>query len=100
MKKELFADLVASAEAMVAIEKGETKPDEAFLHRFDTVNVKKIREEAGKNQAEFAKIIGASFDTVKSWESNRRHPSGTAKKLLTLIGENPAEMIKVLEMSS
>ena len=100
MKKDLFADLVASAEAMVAIENGEIQPDKKSVHHFDTIDVKRIREEVGKNQAEFAEIIGASFDTVKSWESNRRHPSGTAKKLLTLIDKNPKEMIKVLEMAS
>ena len=100
MKKDLFADLVASAEAMVAIEKGETKPDDANVHHFDTLDVKRIREEVGKSQAEFAEIIGASFDTLKSWESHRRNPSGTAKKLLTLINRNPEEMVKVLEVAS
>ena len=100
MKKDLFADLVASAEEMVAIEKGETTPSKKAVHHFDTLDVKRIREDVGKSQAEFAEIIGASFDTLKSWESRRRNPSGTAKKLLTLINKNPKEMIKVLEVAS
>jgi transcriptional regulator with XRE-family HTH domain len=33
--------------------------------------VKTIREIAGMTQAEFARMIGGSLDTVKSWESNR-----------------------------
>lgn len=99
MKKDLFADLIASAEAMVAIEKGGIQPNEDAVHHFNTLDVKKIREEVGKSQAEFAEIIGASFDTLKSWESHRRNPSGTAKKLLTLISKNPEEMVKVLEVA-
>jgi transcriptional regulator with XRE-family HTH domain len=33
--------------------------------------VKAVREIAGMTQAEFARMIGASLDTVKSWELNR-----------------------------
>jgi putative transcriptional regulator len=95
MKDELFKDLVASAGEMVTIENGAQKP--VVVHEYNVPDVKAIRQAAGKSQVEFAKIIGASYDTLKSWENHRRNPSGSALKLLTLINRNPVEMVKMLE---
>ncbi|MFT6753635.1 MAG: putative transcriptional regulator [Candidatus Azotimanducaceae bacterium] len=86
MKDELFAELMASAEEMVAIENGS-----------EILDVKSIREAAGKTREEFALIIGSSEETVKSWENKRRNPSGASKKLLYLIQTNPAQMIELLQ---
>jgi len=86
MKDELFADLIASAEEMVAIENG-----------IKILDVKSIREAAGKTREEFALIIGSSEETVKSWENKRRNPSGASKKLLYLIQTNPTQMIELLQ---
>lgn len=97
MNDELFADLLASAEEMVAIEKGERLPAADAVHHYDTVDVKKIRLLSGKTRQEFARIIGASSESVKSWETKRRNPSGTAKKLLALIEADPQRAIKILE---
>lgn len=96
MKDELFADLMASAEEMVAIESGEISPDEKHTYSYKTPDVRAIREAAGKSREEFAQIIGSSEETVKSWENKRRNPTGPSKKLLYLIETNPAQMIKLL----
>ena len=45
MKDELFADLLASAEEMVRIEKGEEAPEPEHVHTFSEIDVKAIREE-------------------------------------------------------
>lgn len=97
MKDDLFADLLTSAQEMVAIEQGALTPDPNAIHHYETLDVKAIREASGKNRKEFAAIIGASYETVKSWETNRRNPSGVAEKLLTLIKENPKQMVGLLE---
>ncbi len=47
MKDELFADLLASAEEMVRIEKGEQMPMEQHVHTFSEIDVKAIREATG-----------------------------------------------------
>ena len=44
MKDELFADLLASAEEMVRIEKGEETPEPEHVHTFSEIDVKAIRE--------------------------------------------------------
>ncbi|MBN3562980.1 NadS family protein [Aliamphritea spongicola] len=100
MKDELFADLLASAEEMVAIEQGNSVPDDAAVHRYETLDVQAIREIAGKSRKEFAVIIGASYEAVKSWETGRRNPTGPTKKLLTLIKENPRKMTEILELET
>ncbi|MBB1489596.1 NadS family protein [Oceanospirillum sediminis] len=97
MNDELFSELLASAEEMVAIENGSITPDPARVHHFDTIDVKAIRKAANRTQQEFASLIGASSETVRSWEMKRRNPSGTAKKLLILLQDNPKEMLNILE---
>lgn len=41
-------------------------------------------------QAEFAEVVGASVDLIRSWEQKRRIPSGIALKMLCLIEREPA----------
>ncbi|VFZ48105.1 transcriptional regulator [Klebsiella pneumoniae] len=69
MKDELFADLLASAEEMVRIEKGEQMPMEQHVHTFSEIDVKAIREATGLKQQDFAAAVGVSYELVKSWET-------------------------------
>lgn len=89
MEQKLFTDLVSSLEEMVAIEKGERVPAPENVHRHALPDVKKIRAHAALKQAEFADMIGASVDLVRSWEQQRRIPSGIALKMLRLIEQQP-----------
>lgn len=65
MKDELFADLLASAEEMVRIEKGEQMPKEQHVHTFSEIDVKAIREATGLKQQDFAAAVGVSYELVK-----------------------------------
>ena len=58
MKDELFADLLASAEEMVRIEKGEETPEPEHVHTFSEIDVKAIREATGLRQQDFAVAVG------------------------------------------
>ncbi|WP_297196800.1 NadS family protein [uncultured Pluralibacter sp.] len=89
MKDELFADLLASAEEMVKIEKGEIEPKPERVHTFSEIDVKAIRETTGLCQQDFALAVGVSYELVKSWETKRRQPTGAPRKLLLLIQQNP-----------
>ena len=62
MKDELFADLLASAEEMVRIEKGEETPEPEHVHTFSEIDVKAIREATGLRQQDFAVAVGVSYD--------------------------------------
>lgn len=57
-KDELFADLLASAEKMVRIEKGQQMPKEQHVHTFSEIDVKAIREATGLKQQDFAAAVG------------------------------------------
>ena len=37
-----------------------------------------------------AEALGTSVDTIKSWESRRRNPTGLAAKVLATIADNPS----------
>lgn len=97
MKDALFADLLHSTKEMVEIESGERTANAEQVFSYNVVDVKAIREAAGKTRDELAKIIGTSTETIKSWETKRRNPTGPTQKLLRLIQTNPAAMIAILE---
>lgn len=99
MKDELFDELMSSAREMVEIEQGRKQPAPKHVHVYETLDVKAIRAAAGQDQKEFAHLIGASYETLKSWELGRRNPSGSAAKLLRLISHNPTEMIQLLKQA-
>jgi len=42
------------------------------------------------SQAGFRKVLSTNVDTIKSWESRRRNPTGLAAKVLATIEENPS----------
>lgn len=48
-----------------------------------------IRQKANLSQSEFAKAIGISVNTLKSWEQGQRQPSGSARVLLDLLAKRP-----------
>lgn len=89
MEKKLFDALINSMEEMVAIENGQIQPAEENIHRHTLPDVKAIRKHAGMKQAEFAEVVGASVDLIRSWEQKRRIPSGIALKMLCLIEREP-----------
>ncbi|WP_306770502.1 NadS family protein, partial [Klebsiella pneumoniae] len=41
------------------------------------------------SQSEMAKVRRTSLDTIKSWETGRRNPTGRAAKVLATIQANP-----------
>lgn len=89
MDKALFTQLVNSLQEMVEIEEGHRTPAPEHVHRHPLPDVKAIRKNAGMKQAEFANTIGLSVDLVRSWEQQRRFPSGIALKMLRLLEQQP-----------
>ncbi|MGL4200746.1 MAG: NadS family protein [Enterobacter roggenkampii] len=82
-----FDELKASLEEAVEIKKGVRKP--ACVTRYELADVKAIRTQLNVSQSEMAKVLGTSLDTIKSWETGRRNPTGLAAKVLATIQANP-----------
>lgn len=85
---DFFDELKTSLEEAVEIKSGKKAP--ARMTRYEIADVKAIREQLNVSQAEMAKAMGTSVDTIKSWESRRRNPTGLAAKVLATIQANPA----------
>jgi DNA-binding transcriptional regulator YiaG len=83
-----FDDMKTSLEEAVDIKNGVTAP--ANVTRYDIADVRVIREQLNVSQSEMAKALGTSVDTIKSWETKRRNPTGLAAKVLAAIQANPA----------
>ncbi|VTN08569.1 putative transcriptional regulator [Raoultella terrigena] len=62
----------------------------ARVTRYEIADVKAIRARLNVSQTEMAQALGTSVDTIKSWESRRRNPTGLAAKVLAAIQANPA----------
>jgi len=71
-----FDDLKTSLEEAVDIKNGIKAP--ANVTRYEIADVRAIREQLNVSQAEMAKALGTSVDTIKSWEAKRRNPTGLA----------------------
>ncbi|MGO2240256.1 MAG: NadS family protein [Halomonas sp.] len=84
----IFNELKDSLEEAVDIQKKKTPASR--VTRFEVTDVKQIRTTLNVSQAEFAKAMGTSIDTIKSWEKKRRNPTGLAAKVLATIQDNPA----------
>jgi len=85
---DFFNELKTSLEEAVEIKSGKKAP--ARVTRYEIADVKAIRGQLNVSQAEMAKALGTSVDTIKSWESRRRNPTGLAAKVLATIQANPA----------
>ncbi|MEW5561210.1 NadS family protein [Enterobacteriaceae bacterium C23F] len=83
-----FNELKASLEEAVEIKEG--KKAAGRVTRYEIADVKAIREQLNVSQSEMAAALGTSVDTIKSWESRRRNPTGLAAKVLAVIQSNPA----------
>jgi len=90
-----FDDLKGSLEEAVDIKKGIAEPSR--VTRYKVADVKAIREQLNVSQSEMAKVLGTSIDTIKSWETKRRNPTGLAAKVLATIQDNP-EFFRQLAM--
>ena len=81
----LFNELKASLEEAVAIQ--QQRQPAARVTRYEVADVKAIRAALNVSQQEMAEALGTSVDTIKSWESRRRNPTGLAAKVLATIVE-------------
>ena len=84
----IFNELKSSLAEAVEIHNGRKAASR--VTRYEVADVRAIREQLNITQSEMAKALGTSVDTIKSWESKRRNPTGLAAKVLNVIRENPA----------
>lgn len=87
MKDELFQELLESVREGGAILREEQNPSRRF--EVAAPDVRRLREEAGFSQREFATLLGISPGTLRNWEQGRRQPEGAARVLLAIAARHP-----------
>lgn len=51
--------------------------------------VAKVRQSLGLTQKDFAGLLGIGLSTLRSWEQNKREPSGAARMLIAIALKHP-----------
>ena len=59
------------------------------LANFSAQEIKDLRLQMNLTQKSFAALMGVSTKTVEAWERGTNHPSGTARRLLEILKNEP-----------
>lgn len=101
MRKDLFAELLASVQEMKAIQAGRVKPSRmtraSDLLGTDVPDVAALRARFRLSQSKFASLLGISVGTLQNWEQRRREPEGPARVLLRVAAAHPEVLLKVTQ---
>lgn len=103
MRKDMFAELVASVKEMKAIEAGTLKPGRVTrasqLLGQGAPDVAALRAYFRLSQPKFAALLGISVDTLQNWEQGRRRPEGPAVVLLRVAAAYPEALLAVTKLT-
>jgi putative transcriptional regulator len=94
MDKTLFESLKQSMKEAAAIRRGELVPGR--VTEISPPDAKSVRDKVGLSQTEFAQLIGVKVATLRNWEQHRRHPTGPAAALLTIVEKEPEAALRAL----
>jgi putative transcriptional regulator len=99
MKKEMFADLMGSAQEALEHARGKRSLRTTTLplppRPLDGRAVKRVRATLRASQAVFARYLNVSTKLVQAWEGDRRSPEGPALVLLHLAAKQPELLERV-----
>lgn len=94
MDKTLFESLKQGLKEAAAIRRGELAPGR--MTEISPPDAKSVRTKVGLSQTEFAQLIGVKVATLRNWEQHRRHPTGPAAALLTIVEKEPEAALRAL----
>ena len=93
MKKEMFAELMGSAQEALEHARGKRSLRTTALPRqpkpLNGRAVRRVRATLHASQAVFARYLNVSTKLVQAWEGGRRTPEGPALVLLHLAAKRP-----------
>lgn len=90
----VFKSLTTGLEEAVQIEKEQLKARKHKLtvtpvEDFTNLEIKEVRETLNMTQVIFAQILGVSKKTVEAWEAGINSPNGPAKRIISMLKEDP-----------
>jgi putative transcriptional regulator len=95
MKKSEFKELLQGIRDAGAYLRG----DKSVVTRIDRIepdSVAVVRAKLKLSQAEFARMLGISVNTLQNWEQGRRKPSGAARVLLKIAARHPEAVLEAV----
>jgi putative transcriptional regulator len=95
MKKAAFNDLLQAVRDAGRHVRGRRKA----TVRVDEVSpdsIAAVRARLGFSQAQFARALGISLDTLQNWEQGRRQPTGPARVLLRVAARHPQVVLEAV----
>ena len=100
MKKEIpfnEAELIGSMKEALAHAQGKltlkTTTPPALIRRVSPKEIARIRRKLNASIPVFAAYLNVTPVTVRSWEKNRRRPSGPALRLLQIAKQQPQVLV-------
>ncbi len=87
------AQVDATTEAQMDLQMTQ---DEALAMQDAAKFARRVRRRLGFSQAEFAKRIDVSLETIRNWEQGKRSPTGAAKALLKVLDKAPEAALAAL----
>lgn len=95
----VYESIVQGLNEAIEYEKGNLKARTAKmsiapLPDMESSQVKDIRKSLDMTQGMFAAVMGVSVKTVEAWESGINTPSGTARRMLSLLQSDPEIPVK------
>jgi putative transcriptional regulator len=98
MKAKLFKDMMSGFDEAMKYRRGEKA--RLRVARFSSVSpvlkpkeIRKVRTTLGLSQSDFARYLGTSVASVRSWEQGIRRPQSAALRLLAIAKKKPAALL-------
>ncbi|MBQ8826109.1 MAG: transcriptional regulator [Oscillospiraceae bacterium] len=90
----VYESIMQGLTEAVEYEKGTLKANRVKLSvtpvpAFNSNDVRDIRNRLEMTQTVFAQIMGVSVKTVEAWEGGRCEPNGSARRMLSMLKNDP-----------
>lgn len=94
MNMSVYDSIMQGLSEAVQYEKGELKANTskitiAPLPIIQGKEIRSIRLSLDMTQTIFAQVMGVSVKTVEAWEGGRSIPNGTARRMLSMLKNDP-----------
>ena len=91
----VYNSIMTGLHEAVGYEKGTVKARKAKCTvnpapDFNAQEIKSVRNTLQMTQATFAAVMGVSTKTVEAWEADTNTPSGTARRMWSVLKADPA----------
>jgi putative transcriptional regulator len=95
-RTKLGLELEESGKEILAHIRGEIKLPMRRIVLPDEVDVRRIRNQTGMSQGEFARAFCINPRTLQEWEQGRRKPDATTRAYLAVIKKNRRAVLDAL----